>query len=112
MTNHARMMAYFPEGYEGTIHTNNRDYTICELATRNELPPILFRFGDWAVTTDGLYCLTHDYVIVYQRFHEDWNEHMSEKTWINMDDFSRAYSTAEFLLENDFFRFVPQHQQA
>jgi hypothetical protein len=91
MTNHMHVAGYFPEPYDGRITVQNRDYSIAELATARELPPILKRFGDWVITPEGIDCLTTQYFVAKDRFDEsDWIPHMQEKTWVNMGDFTNA----------------------
>jgi hypothetical protein len=53
---------------------------------------VIEQFGTWAVTDYGIECLERYYVIEKQRLHEnDWPLHMSEKTWVDMYDFLRAF---------------------
>src|SRR5208337_1942490 len=104
MTNHMHVASYFPEPYEGRLEVAGKEYSIAEIATSSELPPILARFGVWAVTTEGIHCLTKNYFIAKQRFDQEtdgrgWIEHMEEKTWVNMDDFGNALLTGR-----DFMR--------
>ena len=69
--------------------------TTIEAATLRELPPIFKKFGEWAITPKGLYYIPHDYNIIKDRISEPgWIEHMSEKDWVNMEDFKRALFTA------------------
>ncbi|MFH1882801.1 MAG: hypothetical protein ABIL62_08845 [Planctomycetota bacterium] len=96
MTNHAKVAYYFPEAYEGNVTINEKTMTIIEVATLKELPPIFMRYGDWVITPEGLDCLTIDYTVEKDRLNEpDWINHMSAKSWVNMDDFRRALSTAK-----------------
>lgn len=70
----------------------------------SEIPDILdveraeAQASDWAVDQYGNmehkktgYCITHE------RLDENWLEHMSEKTWVNMNTFVRAYIRACYL---------------
>jgi len=62
-----------------------------EIATRRELPAILKRFGEWAVTPEGIECLTLQYSITKDSFDEpDWIDHLAQKTWVNKDDLRKA----------------------
>jgi len=69
---------------------------VIEAANYRDLPPILVRFGDWAICEDGINCLYIDYFIAKERFHEpDWVDHVSEKTWVNQKDFINTFETAK-----------------
>ena len=96
MTNHMHVASHYPDAYEGRINYNGRELSIVEIATARELPPILKRYGDWVVTTQGIECLTVNYPIGKGRLEEtDWFEHMGEKSWVNMNDFRDAFYAAE-----------------
>ena len=55
---------------------------------------ILWRFGDWAVTDDGVECLSHPYFIEKGGLGEDWEDHLAGKTWPNMPDVCKALGRA------------------
>ena len=56
---------------------------------------ILRRWGDWAVTTYGVECLSHPYYIGWNRIWEqDWVEHICEKTWADRRWVSHAFAEA------------------
>lgn len=76
MTNHSHVAKYFPEAYKGNIKVGNRKYSIVEIATEKELPPILKRYGDWVLTNEGIHNLTIQYEFGKERFNEDWIPHM------------------------------------
>lgn len=60
-----------------------------------ETPAPLAVFGQWAVCTDGLYCLVQTYDIeLAQLVHDFWPAHMAEKRWVNLSDFRAAYGYA------------------
>lgn len=60
-----------------------------------ETPEPLAVFGQWAVCTDGLYCLTTPYDIeLSQLVYDFWPAHMAEKRWVNLSDFRAAYGYA------------------
>jgi hypothetical protein len=93
MTNHMHVAGYFPRAYEGRLKLDEREYSVAEIATMREFPPILYREGDWILTTEGIDCLTHNYWIEKARFGEkDWSEHMREKNWVNQSDFANILS--------------------
>jgi hypothetical protein len=96
MTNHMHVAGYFPDGYKGTLEHCGDMRSIVEMATDRELPPILKRFGAWAVTTEGIHCLTTAYFVAKDRFDEsDWIAHMQAKDWVNMPDFTAALTTGQ-----------------
>ena len=104
MTNHMHVANYFPAPYKGRMEYGGKKLSIVEIATARELPPILARFGDWALTTEGIHCLTKTYFIAKHRFVEEtdghgWVDHMEEKSCVNIDDFSNALFTGR-----DFMR--------
>lgn len=54
--------------------------------------------SDWAVDKHGN--MEHKktgYYITADRLAENWLQHMSEKTWVNMDTFVRAYIRACYI---------------
>ena len=96
MINHEEVANYFPEAYKGKTVCRGREDTIARIATELKLPPILKRFGDWAITPEGVYCLRAQYVVAKTCLDEDdWISHMQEKGWVNMNDFSEAINTAK-----------------
>jgi hypothetical protein len=95
MTNHMHVAGHFPEAYDGKLDRGGKEQSIAEIATDRELPPILKRFGDWAVTTEGIDCLTHSYHVGISGLDEtDWDDHVSKKTWVNEGDFGMALDSA------------------
>lgn len=65
-------------------------------AGRNDLDKIIFLFGQWAITTYGVECLEMYYQISKERLWEpDWEAHMSEKSWVNKKEFSKALNMAK-----------------
>lgn len=57
---------------------------------------VIYRFGTWVVTDDGIACLVHHYPLTIVRLHEeqDWARHLAEQTWVNLWDFLRALAVA------------------
>ena len=57
---------------------------------------VLAKYGDWAVTTYGVECLSQYYPVEKRRLWEgegghEWWDHMEEtKRWCNVTDFTRA----------------------
>jgi hypothetical protein len=71
-------------------------FSIKEAAEMFDLPPIVKRFGDWAVTEEGIGSLQTNYWIEAKRAlnEKNWVEHVGSKTWVNKVDFSNAYKYA------------------
>ena len=68
-------------------------------AKQNELSPICYRFGSWAVTTYGIESLA-DYYPIPKRllYHEQhWAEHLSKQNWVCLEDVARALVVARHL---------------
>ncbi len=89
LANHMQIRRYFPEAYDGRLQRGDEELSIVELATSKELPPILYRKGEWVLTAEGIDSLLNPYFIEAARFGElDWLEHMEEKNWVNIRDFA------------------------
>lgn len=62
---------------------------------------VIKKFGTWAVTRYGVESLTHFYPIEKSRVNEKhndgtyaWEDHMVQKNWVNMEDFTTAINYA------------------
>jgi hypothetical protein len=89
-----------PIPYQGTITIGDKTLSIIDAANaQNDMPPIIQRFGHWAVCSDGsVQCLYTYYFISKERLDElDWEKHISEKTWAHLPDFSMALNAAKAL---------------
>ena len=95
MVNHAKIADYYPQAYKGKIKIDGKAKSIIEIATKMELPPILYRRGDWVLTTEGIHCLTVGYEFGKERFNENWPDHMHEKGWVNKGDFLGALAAGK-----------------
>jgi hypothetical protein len=52
----------------------------------------------WLVTLQGLEYVAHPYRITKERLHEgDWVAHMRHKTWVNIDEFDYALTSAQLI---------------
>lgn len=93
---------YFPEAYNYKVKKGHKEFSVVEIARERELPPILFRKGEWILTTEGIDCLNCAYPpIPVCRFNEDdWVEHMSHKNWVILNDFEDVLKAGK-----DFVRF-------
>ncbi len=79
----------------GTPQAEGKKCSVAEAANYYDIPPILGRFGDWAICEDGLHCLYVRYYIAKSRFSEpDWVEHVTEKPWVNSEEFVSAFEEA------------------
>jgi ribosomal protein L37E len=82
-----------PKLYEQKIQLPNGSVkTVIEQAEyMNVTGKILAVFGIFAITSKGIECLTHEYLIEKSRLDsENWIAHMEEKSWVNMPDFTSA----------------------
>ncbi|WBU27617.1 hypothetical protein OOZ54_13135 [Rhodopseudomonas palustris] len=56
--------------------------------------------SQWKVTPAGVTTLDNRYLIEKDRVHEEdvpgytWEQHMAEKTWVDLEDFKRAMAIA------------------
>jgi hypothetical protein len=101
MVDHDLVAKYFPEAYDGEVKFQDKELPIVEIANTLNYFPILKRYGEWAVTTNGLSSLTVKYNVTKDRFDEDdWIDHMEGKTWVNMNDFKAALAAGK-----DFVKF-------
>jgi hypothetical protein len=76
-----RLTQYYAELREHA----NREYEDTKLEIVNQ-------YGTWAVTKYGVEALQTAYSISKDRLRQNrWLLHMSEKTWVNMHDFLRAF---------------------
>ena len=100
-----------PEAYEGKIirpgtpqgsPAEGQTCSIIEAANYLDIPRILVRFGDWVICQDGgLYSLYVQYHIAKGRLSEDdWIDHVTQKPWVNPDDFIIALKTTKEMVAN------------
>lgn len=62
------------------------------------------QFGEWYVSKAGdMTYKGHYHIMAYRLTEEDWIAHLSEKNWINWNDFIPAYMQA---LKNAGIQFV------
>jgi len=69
--------------------------TLKEVMEEKDIANIIQRFGQWVVTDFGLECLYNYYPIQKERINEDWLSHLSDKNWVNMEEFEAAYLFAK-----------------
>jgi len=102
MKDHGRIAKERPEAYAGTVLMvgEREPRSIVAAANVLDLSPLVRRFRQWAITEDGLDCLSLSYSIPSDRLYEtDWVDHMRRKTWIDIDDFKEAYAVAKQYFE-------------
>lgn len=79
---------------------HGRYITVKEAREQFEIPPIIRRFGTWAVTRDGLDCLMLEYSIPWAALgHDWWLSHMADKWWCVLGDFAAALGYARLYNE-------------
>ena len=103
-TNHAKCALLMPHAYDGEVRRGSGDseamWSVVLAATYFDLPPLLKRCGDWAVSREGIHCLTTQYEITRDRLgEEDWLAHMTEKKWVNQCDFHCVFHLAKDMVE-------------
>ena len=57
---------------------------------------VVYRFGTWVVTEEGIACLVHHYPLTYARLAEqqDWARLLAAQSWVNLWDVLRALAVA------------------
>lgn len=61
-----------------------------------EVGTVLYRFGTWVVTDDGVACLVRHYPLARARLREplDWASLLAQQDWVCLWDFLRALAVA------------------
>lgn len=80
----------------GTIFTEQGAMRIADAITAFGVGTVLYRFGTWAVTEQGIACLVHHYPIPQAQIQQQ-NEiarQMAEQSWVNLWDLLRALTVA------------------
>lgn len=102
---HAECAKRNPAPYQGTVtrpqtsQAEGKTCSVVEAATYYDLPELIDRVGDWAISNEGIHCLYINYFIAKSRFGEsDWVEHVTEKTWVNNSDFVTIFSKAKAMV--------------
>lgn len=99
MTIHEKLAAQFPLVYAGEVSTPGGTCSVVVAADGLELPPLLERYGEWAICENGIHCLYTRYFIDKNRFHEDdWVQHITSKTWVKPFDFITAFRRGKEML--------------
>ena len=76
----------------GTIFTDQGPMEAADAAAAFNVGTVLYRFGTWVVTEDGVACLTHHFPLSHTRLDErqNWASHLAEQPWVNLWDALRA----------------------
>jgi len=81
--------------YAEVVRLDGSKVQLVKIAENLELAPIVKLFKQFAVTNDGIECTQTYYNIAKHRIDEDdWVKHMSEKTWVDIKDFTEAFEYA------------------
>jgi hypothetical protein len=86
-----------PLVYQGQVTRIGGDScSVVDAANYFDLPPLLERYGVWAITQNGIHCLYTPYYIDKSRLGEDdWVEHVTEKIWVVASDFIAVFNRAK-----------------
>lgn len=81
---------------EGTILTERGIMDVADALVAFDVGPVVYRFGTWVVTQDGIACLVRHYPLTRARLHEreHWASHLAEQSWANLWDVVRALIVA------------------
>ena len=81
----------------GLVFTERGPMEVAEAMAAFEVGKVVYRFGTWVVTDDGVACLTRHYPLTRARLEEreHWASHLAEQTWANLWDLVRALAVAE-----------------
>ncbi len=84
---------------DGWVRAGIVQVRVLVTAKQNELSPICYRFGSWAVTSYGIESLTEYYPIPRRLLHQvqHWADHLSRQPWVCLEDVARALVVAQHL---------------
>lgn len=83
----------------GTVYTEHGPMDVADALAAFEVGNVVYRFGTWVVTDDGIACLVHHYPLTIARLHEqqDWASHLAEQEWVILWDVLRALVVSSHL---------------
>lgn len=83
----------------GTIFTEQGPLEVHQAIAAFGVAPVLYRFGTWAVTSDGVACLVRHYPLSHSQLHEqqDWASYLAEQGWVNLWDLLRTLKVAHHI---------------
>ena len=102
MKNHERIARDRPDAYAGGVLMIGEDESTSVVAAADclDLPRLVRRFRQCAISEEGLDCLSSPYRVPSDRLFEmNWVDHMREKTWMDIDDFEGSYGVAKQYFE-------------
>lgn len=84
---------------EGTVFTEQGSMEVAAAMAAFDVRSVVYRFGTWVVTEDGIACLAHHYPLTQARLQErqDWASHLAEQPWVSLWDALRALAVAEHI---------------
>ncbi len=83
----------------GTVYTDQGAMDVAAALVAFDVERVVYRFGTWVVTEDGVACLVHHYPLTRARLSEpqDWASHLAEQSWVNLWDLQRALVVEQHL---------------
>ena len=83
----------------GIVFTERGQMEVAEAIAAFNVDRVLYRFGTWVVTENGIACLAHQFPLTTSRLHEgqDWARYLAEQPWVNLWDLLRALTVAHDL---------------
>ncbi|HEX6289417.1 MAG TPA: hypothetical protein VFZ66_09520 [Herpetosiphonaceae bacterium] len=83
----------------GTVLTEQGPMEVPEAITAFDVGTVVYRFGTWVVTGNGIACLVHHYPLSDARLREqqDWVSYLAEQGWVNLWDLLRALTVARHI---------------
>ena len=96
MQNHEMIAGRNPDAYRGWVKlVSGETWPVARAANYFDLPPLVRRFSQWAISAEGLECLVTDYSISRAELYRDhWIDQIAEKRWADLADFEKAYEAA------------------
>ncbi|HEY0602940.1 MAG TPA: hypothetical protein VGD58_08510 [Herpetosiphonaceae bacterium] len=83
----------------GIVFTEQGPMEVSQASAAFGVEAVLYRFGTWAVTGDGVACLVRHYPLSHAQLQEqqDWVSYLAEQGWVNLWDLLRALKIAEHI---------------
>jgi hypothetical protein len=81
----------------GTVLTDQGPMDVADAMIAFGIDHVVYRFGTWVVTADGIACLVHHFPITRARLREqeDWARYLAGHDWVNLWDLVRALAVAQ-----------------
>lgn len=76
----------------GIVYTERGPMDVLDAMGVFGIDNVMYRFGTWVVTNDGVACLVHHYPLTRARLSEEqnWPSHLAEQSWVSLWDLLRA----------------------